>query len=107
MTITQLVDMARRMHDAERVNLGASSSREYRNAFWERVRVQIDRWQGQIRAAGGTADTIDMPAEGVRGNSHMIMMDTNSDDVARRIQRWMESRGLMRPPPPRGPRRDG
>jgi hypothetical protein len=47
-----------------------------------------------------------MPAEGVRGNSHMIMMDTNSDDVARRIDAWMERRGLMREAPqPR--RREG
>jgi pimeloyl-ACP methyl ester carboxylesterase len=64
--------------------------------FWTRIRTNIERWQGQIRAAGGVADTLDMPAEGVRGNSHMIMMDTNSDDVAARIQRWMEARGLMR-----------
>lgn len=37
MTIDELVDMARRIHDAERVNLGASSTRGQRNAFWERV----------------------------------------------------------------------
>ena len=66
------------------------------NAFWERIRGNIDRWQGQIRSAGGAADTLDMPAEGVRGNSHMIMMDDNSDDVAARIMTWMERRGLMR-----------
>jgi pimeloyl-ACP methyl ester carboxylesterase len=66
------------------------------NAFWQRIRANIERWQGQIRTAGGVADTLDMPAEGVRGNSHMIMMDTNSDDVAARIQAWMERRGLMR-----------
>ena len=66
------------------------------NAFWQRIRGNVERWQDRIRAAGGTADTLDMPAEGVRGNSHMIMMDTNSDDVAARIQRWMEARGLMR-----------
>jgi pimeloyl-ACP methyl ester carboxylesterase len=66
------------------------------NPFWQRIRANIDRWQGQIREAGGVADTLDMAAEGVRGNSHMIMMDTNSDDVAGRIQAWMERRGLMR-----------
>ncbi len=64
--------------------------------FWTRIRANVERWQGQIREAGGVADTLDMPAEGVRGNSHMIMMDTNSDDVAARIQAWMERRGLMR-----------
>jgi pimeloyl-ACP methyl ester carboxylesterase len=64
--------------------------------FWGRIRANIERWQGQIRAAGGTADTLDMPAEGVHGNSHMLMMDTNSDEVAGRIQAWMERRGLMR-----------
>jgi pimeloyl-ACP methyl ester carboxylesterase len=66
------------------------------NPFWQRIRANIDRWQGQIRDAGGVAETLDMPAEGVRGNSHMIMMDNNSDDVAARIQAWMESQGLMR-----------
>ena len=78
------------------------------HAFWGAVRTNIDRYQGQIRAAGGSADTIDMAIEGVRGNSHMIMMDNNSDDVAARIQAWMERRGLMqeRAQPPPQPRRD-
>lgn len=66
------------------------------NPFWQRIRANIDRSQAQIRAVGGVADTLDMPAEGVRGNSHMIMMDTNSDDVAARINTWLDRRGLMR-----------
>jgi pimeloyl-ACP methyl ester carboxylesterase len=66
------------------------------NAFWERIAANISRWQGQIRDAGGIADTLDLPAEGIAGNSHMLMMDTNSDEVAARIQAWMASRGLMR-----------
>lgn len=37
MTITQLVDMAEVIHDREGYDLGASSSRDYRNAFWARV----------------------------------------------------------------------
>ena len=64
--------------------------------FWQNVRRNVERWQGQVRDPGGVADTLDMPAEGVAGNSHMIMMDTNSDDVAGRIQAWLERRGLMR-----------
>ena len=64
--------------------------------FWNRVQGNIGRWQDQIRTAGGSAETLDLPAEGVRGNSHMLMMDRNSDEVAARVQRWMESKGLMR-----------
>lgn len=37
MTINELVNMAKRIHDTEGYNLGASSTREYRNAFWARV----------------------------------------------------------------------
>ncbi|WP_376096493.1 alpha/beta fold hydrolase [Roseomonas sp. CCTCC AB2023176] len=66
------------------------------NAFWGRVRGNVERWQGQLRAAGVSVDVLDLPAEGIRGNSHMLMMDDNSDEIAGRIQRWMESKGLMR-----------
>lgn len=37
MTITELTRMAKRIHDAEGWKLGAGSTRETRNAFWERV----------------------------------------------------------------------
>jgi pimeloyl-ACP methyl ester carboxylesterase len=66
------------------------------NPFWERVRANVEAWVGRIREAGGTAETLDLPAAGVTGNSHMLMMDDNSDEVAARIQHWMERRGLMR-----------
>lgn len=66
------------------------------DAFWSRIRGNAERWQERVRAAGGGADTLDLPAAGVTGNSHMLMMDTNSDDVASRVQRWMEAKGLMR-----------
>lgn len=37
MTIDQLVQMAKRIHDTERWHLGAASTRDTRNAFWARV----------------------------------------------------------------------
>jgi pimeloyl-ACP methyl ester carboxylesterase len=64
--------------------------------FWQQIRSNVEQWAGVIRAAGGTADIMDLPAEGLRGNSHMLMMDRNSDDVAARVQAWMARRGLMR-----------
>jgi pimeloyl-ACP methyl ester carboxylesterase len=64
--------------------------------FWQRIRPNIERWQSAIREAGGTADTLDLPARGVPGNSHMLMMDTNSDEVAGLVQAWIAAKGLMR-----------
>lgn len=37
MTITELVEMAERIHDTEGHNLGSNSTRETRNAFWMRI----------------------------------------------------------------------
>ena len=64
--------------------------------FWSRIRQNVERWQDRLRAAGGVADSLDLPAAGVAGNTHMLMMDTNSDEVAGLVQRWMEAKGLMR-----------
>jgi len=30
------------------------------------------------------------------GNTHMLMMDLNSDRIAQMIQKWMADKGLMR-----------
>jgi len=39
-------------------------------------------------------DVVDLPKAGIKGNSHMIMMDRNSDQVAELIQKWLADRGL-------------
>jgi len=49
-----------------------------------------------VRAAGGSVDVVDLPERGIRGNSHMIMMDRNSDEVAKLVQDWLAARGLWR-----------
>jgi pimeloyl-ACP methyl ester carboxylesterase len=45
---------------------------------------------------GTKVETLDLPKSGIRGNTHMVMMDRNSDEVARRIQLWMTRTGLMK-----------
>ena len=41
-------------------------------------------------------DEFDLPAMGFAGNSHMVMMDSNSDLVAELIQGWIVRQNLMR-----------
>jgi hypothetical protein len=47
-----------------------------------------------VRAAGGTVDVVDLPERGIRGNSHMVMMDRNGGEVAALIQDWLGAKGL-------------
>ncbi len=63
---------------------------------WFGYRARIDAYGAALTATGGVLDIIDLPATGIRGNSHFPMMDDNSDAVAALIQSWMERRGLMK-----------
>lgn len=40
-------------------------------------------------AAGGRAELMALPERGIRGNSHMLMQDRNSDAVARLVADWI------------------
>ena len=41
-------------------------------------------------------DVVDLPQIGIKGNSHMMMMDRNSDQVAGVIQAWLAKQGLYK-----------
>jgi len=62
---------------------------------WARARENNLRFQEAIRRAGGTAEVIDLPAIGIKGNSHMMMMDRNNQQIAALIQHWLEKQGLV------------
>ena len=49
-----------------------------------------------LKQQGGVADEIDLPQAGIVGNSHMIMMDRNSDEVAKLVDDWMVAKGLAK-----------
>ena len=51
-----------------------------------------------IKAAGGSVDVVDLPKAGIKGNSHMMMMDKNNTEVAALIQNWLEGKGLTKKP---------
>lgn len=63
---------------------------------WPTMRGNGVKFLDQVRAAGGRVDIVDLPEIGIRGNSHMMMMDKNSDQVAGVIQGWLEKQGLYR-----------
>jgi pimeloyl-ACP methyl ester carboxylesterase len=54
------------------------------------------RYHKALAALGGKSEWLLLPEKGVKGNTHMLMMDTNSDQVAELIQKWMTDNGLMK-----------
>ena len=64
------------------------------DARWPDIRARGVAFAESLRAAGGEVDIVDLPAHGITGNSHMIMMDRNSDQVAALVQGWLTARGL-------------
>jgi pimeloyl-ACP methyl ester carboxylesterase len=62
---------------------------------WGQIRRNVAGYADAIRSAGGSVDVIDLPDIGIKGNTHMAMMDKNSDQVAGVIQNWLERKGLV------------
>ena len=63
---------------------------------WPTIRANQMKMLESVKAAGGHYDVINLPQVGIKGNSHMIMMDRNSDQVAGLINDWLEKQGLYR-----------
>jgi hypothetical protein len=61
--------------------------------------ADVDDWPGRmaecvdtvnrIKTVGGTAENMYLPDAGIRGNSHMLMMDVNNQQLAEMILAWL------------------
>ena len=65
-----------------------------RDARWPTIRANVVKFLEAAREAGGKVEIRDLPRAGIRGNSHMMMMDKNNLEVADVIQTWLEREGL-------------
>ena len=61
---------------------------------WPTIRRNGVAFADAVNKAGGKVEVVDLPKVGIKGNSHMIMMDKNSGEVAAYIQAWLEKQGL-------------
>ena len=66
-----------------------------KHAVWPRIAANPIKWAQAIAAAGGKADTFDLPKMGIKGNTHMLMMDKNSDEIAKLVNEWIGKQGLV------------
>ena len=58
-------------------------------AFWKESFDRCNKFVEQVNAAGGDATMMSLPALGIYGNSHMLMMDKNNLQIADLILGWI------------------
>jgi len=61
---------------------------------WSKIRQGGVDYAAVLKSAGGSIDVVDLPDVGIKGNSHMVMMDKNSNVVADLIQKWLVGEGF-------------
>lgn len=64
--------------------------------LWKRIVPTLEKYRQGLLKAGATADRLALPEQGIRGNSHMLMMDRNSDAIAGQVNDWLKAKGLVR-----------
>lgn len=57
--------------------------------FWEKVFANATQYRNALASSGVKADLISLPSMGIVGNSHMLMMDSNSDQIAKLVTDWL------------------
>jgi pimeloyl-ACP methyl ester carboxylesterase len=64
------------------------------HSFWVRSQPAARRWRDALVGAGCDVTWLELPAVGIRGSSHALMADDNSDEVAALVLNWLRQRGL-------------
>ncbi|SDH24530.1 ABC-type nitrate/sulfonate/bicarbonate transport system, substrate-binding protein [Paraburkholderia steynii] len=56
---------------------------------WPKTVKATEDYATAINASGGQVDVVHLPSSGIKGNTHVMMMDRNSDDVANVAVEWL------------------
>lgn len=57
--------------------------------LWSKLTATGDEYANRLAQAGAAVTTWHLAKMGVTGNSHMLMMDDNSDEIAQQISEWV------------------
>jgi hypothetical protein len=60
-------------------------------ANWAQSFETCKAFVDQLKKAGGDAEMMHLPALGIKGNSHMLMQDRNSDQLADLVIAWIDT----------------
>ena len=61
------------------------------HAVWSTYRATADAYVAAARRAGNQMDVLDLPADGIHGNSHFVMLDRNNKCIFERVLAWLQA----------------
>ena len=62
--------------------------------LWRGVRERARAFAEQFNADGGDCMVVNLPDEGITGNSHFLFQELNNAQIAERVEAWLDERGL-------------
>lgn len=64
------------------------------SGFWKGVEDGAFAFAEAYNADGGDCTVVDLPTEGITGNSHFMFQEMNNKEIADHIENWLAERGL-------------
>lgn len=64
------------------------------SSFWKNVKDNAFAFAEAYNADGGDCTVVDLPQEGITGNSHFMFQEMNNQEIADHIENWLAERGL-------------
>lgn len=61
---------------------------------WRVFRAVARRWRDVVNGHGGDVTVVELPALGIRGNTHFPMSDLNNVEVANHLAGWLQQKRL-------------
>lgn len=61
---------------------------------WRVFRAAARAWRDAVNRHGGDVTLVDLPAVGIRGNTHFPMSDLNNVEVANHLANWLQQKRL-------------
>jgi len=63
-------------------------------AYWQEVHERVTAFAEQYQTDGGDCTVVDLPEEGIMGNSHFMFQEENNQEIADLIEQWLGKHGL-------------
>lgn len=61
---------------------------------WKAARALAQHFADEVNARGGDVEILELPEQGLVGNTHIPFADLNNDEVARLLFAWLDRKGL-------------